>query len=170
MLKTMQTQTTWKLLFQNQTNCLQSLYLQGLSALFEVENTDVQLVEQTKLLGVVLSSNLSWNANTEYMIKRCNSKIWVIRRLKKLGADEDLLDVYFKQIRSIIEFGVPVWNSSLTGEDTSHLERIQKTVLHIILGDQYRSYNSSLKFSGLQKLSERRRKICLTFAKKALKH
>ena len=66
-----------------------------------------------------------------------------------MGADdEDLLDVYFKQIRSIIEFGVLVWNSSLTGEDTSHLESIQKTVLHIILGDQCRSYNSALNSVG----------------------
>ena len=139
--------------------------------LFEVENTDIKLVEETKLLGVVISSNLSWKANTEYIVKRCNSKIWVVRRLKKLGADdEDLLEVYFKQIRSIIEFGAPVWNSSLTGEDISQLERIQKTVLHIILGEKYNSYISALRASGLQKLSERRRKICLGFAKKALKH
>ena len=139
--------------------------------LFEVESRPVELVEQTKLLGVIVSSNLSWAANTEYIIKRCNKKIWVLRRLKKLGADNvDLLEVYFKQIRSILEFAVPVWNSSLTGEDTAKLERVQKTVLHIILGHKYNSYSSALKLTGLQKLSERRRKICLSFAKKSVKH
>ena len=112
---------------------------------FEVEGTPVELVEHSKLLGVILSSNLSWSANTDQIVDKCNKKIWVIRRLKKLGAsDEDLLDVFYKQIRSILEFAAPVWNSALTGEDISKLERVQKTVLHIILGDAYRSYSHAL--------------------------
>ena len=49
------------------------------------------------------------------MINRANKKLWFLRRLKALGADdEDLKDVYVKQIRSILEYGVPVWHSSLT--------------------------------------------------------
>ena len=105
------------------------------------------------------------------MVDRCNAKMWVIRRLKKLGAsDADLLDVYCKQIRSILEFAVPVWNHSITGEIISQIERIQKTALHIILGEGYRSYSNALKQSGLDKLSNRRRKLCLSFARKALKH
>ena len=68
------------------------------------------------------------------------------------------------------QFAVPVWNCSITGENIADIERIQKTVLHVILGDRYRSYSSALKLSGLDKLSDRRRKLCLTFAKKAVKH
>ena len=114
----------------------------------------IQLVEETKLLGLVVTSDLSWSANTDYIVGRCNSKMWMIRRLQKLGASqEDLLDVYNKQIRSILEFAVPVWNSSLTGEHVSQLERIQKTALHVIIGDGYKSYSQALKKSGLVKLS-----------------
>ena len=110
-------------------------------------------------------------ANTDYIVKRCNDKIWILRRLKKLGANHsDLLDVYFKQIRSIVEFAAPVWNSALTGVDIAKLERIQKTALHVILSHDYRSYSSALRALGLQKLSERRRQLCLNFAKKAEKH
>ena len=138
---------------------------------FEVNQSRIDLVEQVKLLGVVISSNLSWSANTDSIVERCNRKTWMLRRLKKLGASqEDLLDVYLKQIRSLAEFAVPVWNSSLTGEDIANLERLQKTALHIILSDQYTSYTSALKETGLDKLSDRRRKICLKFAKKAQKH
>ena len=138
---------------------------------FEVEGTEIELVEQTKLLGVIVTSNLSWTANTDYIVERCISKMWMIRRLKKLGASSsDLLDVFCKQIRSLLEFSVPVWNSSLIGEDIAKLERVQKIFLHISLGDQYHSYTFALKMSGLQKLSERRRKLCLGFAKKSLKH
>ena len=137
----------------------------------EFDSTPIELVEQTKLLGLIISSDLSWNANTDYIVDRCNKKLWMIRRLKKLGADTvDLIEVYCKQIRSILEFGVPVWNASLTGDNITQLERIQKTALHIIYGEGYKSYKCSLKMSGLEKLSDRRRKICLTFARKALKH
>ena len=95
----------------------------------------------------------------------------MLRRLKKLGASQtDLLEVYIKQIRSLAEFAVPVWNSSLTGEDIVSLERIQKTALHIIIGQEYKSYNFALKTTGLEKLSERRKKICKKFAIRAQKH
>ena len=81
---------------------------------------------------------------------------------------DDLLDINCKQISSLLEFAAPVWISSLTGEDLIALERVQKTVLHIILGDEYSSYTSALKITGLAKISERRRKLSATFAKKAL--
>ena len=135
-----------------------------------VASTRLELVESAKLLGVIITSDLKWEENTLYIVKRCYSKVWTLRRLKKLGASsDDLLDVYFKQIRSILEFASPVWNSAITGDDITSLERVQKTVLHIILGDNYNSYSSALKATGLQKLSERRKKLSLTFAKNALK-
>ena len=60
-----------------------------------VENKKIELVEQVKLLGVVLSSNLSWSVNTDYIVERCNKKMWVLRRLKRLGASHtDLLEVF----------------------------------------------------------------------------
>ena len=112
----------------------------------KVDDSPIELVEQTKLLGLIITSDLSWNANTEYIVDKWNKKLWMIRRLKKLGADEDdLKDVYNKQIRSVLEFGVPVWNGSLSGENVAYLERIQKILLHIILGDKFHSYRNALK-------------------------
>ena len=135
-----------------------------------ISTTILELVERAKLLGVILTSDLKWEQNTQYIVQRCNSKVWTLRRLKKLGTSkDDLLEVYFKQIRTILEYASPVWNSGLTGDDIINLERVQKTVLHIILGDSYKSYSSALKATGIQKLSARRKKLSLDFAKKALK-
>ena len=59
----------------------------------------------------------------------------MIRRLKKLGANkEELMDVYFKQVRSILEVAVPVWQPGLTQQELKQIERVQKCALHIILG------------------------------------
>ena len=63
-----------------------------------IDDIRIDIVEQVKLLGVVLTSDLSWAANTKYIVDRCNSKLCTIRRPKKLGANrDDLLEVYYKQ-------------------------------------------------------------------------
>ena len=130
----------------------------------EVNGQELEVVEDSKLIGIMISSDLKWSLNTEYIVKRANSKLWCLRRLKSLGAStEDLLDVYFKQVRSIVEYAAPVWHSSLTGEDRIRIERIQKSALHIILGISYKSYRSALMVTNLDTLFERRRKLCKTF-------
>ena len=53
---------------------------------FELGSIKLDLVEKAKLLGVIVSSDLSWEENTAYIVKRCNQKIWIIKPLKKLGA------------------------------------------------------------------------------------
>ena len=74
-------------------------------------------MNQTKLVGIVISDDLKWSAHVDYMVKRANKKIWLLRRMKLLRLDCDiLLDFYFKEVRSILEFGVSVWNSGITNK------------------------------------------------------
>ena len=135
-----------------------------------LDGRDIEMVEETRLLGLVLRSDLSWSSNTESIIARSNKKLWFLKRLKKLGAKtKDLLDLYNKHIGTILEYAAPVWHSALTEEDRLRLERVQKSALHIILGAKYKSYSSALKLTGTRTLFETRRKICLKFAKKSLK-
>ena len=47
---------------------------------------------------------------------------------------------------------------------------MQKTCLKTIYRENYGNYNSALKRANLQTLSERRKKLCLKFAKKCLKN
>ena len=51
---------------------------------------------------------MTWVSNTENMVKKENKRVWIMRRLKQLGAQEDdLIDLYIKQIRSVLEPAVP---------------------------------------------------------------
>ena len=135
-----------------------------------VNGVDIELVESSKLLGVNINSSLSWDDNTKLITKKCYEKMWMLKRLKKLGANQDdLLQVYFKQIRCLAEYAVPVWNSSLTGVNSAKIERIQKSAAHIILGDAYTSYSKALDTLGLQRLAHRRKILCLKFALKCEK-
>ena len=83
---------------------------------------------------------------------------------------EDLLTIYKLYIRSLLEQSAVVWNSGLTEENKSDLERVQKTCLKIIYRENYNNYNSALKTANLQNLSERRKKLCLKFAKNCLRN
>ena len=66
------------------------------------------------------------------------SKMWLLRRLKRLNLDVDLiLDFYLKEIRPLAEHGVAIWNSGLTKGQVADLEKIQKIALKIILEDNY---------------------------------
>ena len=105
------------------------------------------------------------------MVKRANKKLWCLRRLKELGATtKDLIDVYTKQIRNIVEFALQVWHPNLTQDDKNKIERIQKSAFSIILGQNYRSYNSALNILKMDTLFTRRQKLSKKFAQKSLKH
>ena len=70
----------------------------------------LEVVETAKLLGVVVRSDTRWYYNTNFICKKGYQRLWMIRRLKNLGANnEELLDVYMKQVRSVLELAVPVW-------------------------------------------------------------
>ena len=63
-----------------------------------------------------------------------------------------------------------MWHSSLTENNINDLERVQKLILKIILGDKYISYEQALQKLGLEKLHDRRKSLCLSFANKCCKN
>ena len=81
-----------------------------------------------------------------------------------------MLDVYSKQVRSILELAVPVWNAGLTKHESNQIERIQRTAFHIILGEGYVGYQNALEKLNNDRLSNRRMKLYEKFAKRAAKH
>ena len=84
-------------------------------------NTHLEVVEEFKLLGVVFQTDLRWQANTDYMCKKGYARLWMIRRLKALGADmTEMLDVFYKQIRSVLELAVAVWEPRMTQALSKH--------------------------------------------------
>ena len=130
-----------------------------------LENQLLEVVESAKLLGVIISSDMKWKANTDYILKRTYSKLWMLRRIKEVGGSlEDMVRVYCLQIRCLSEIACPVWNGALTQSDIKRIERTQKMALKIILGSEYRGYDEALDRCGLILLSTRRHDICLKFA------
>ena len=136
-----------------------------------VDGHDIEVVEEMRVLGVIITSDMKWAANTHHMVSRANKKLWVLRRLKNSGAsEEDLVDIYCKQIRSLLEMAVPAWHGGLNNDDQLDIERVQKSACHIILDRNYTSYRSALNYLCLESLKERSDKLCLKKAEVHPKH
>ena len=134
------------------------------------DGTALEVISEIKLVGVVLSEDLTWHKNTQYICEKARLKLWILRRMVTLDLSHDqLFDVYCKEVRSILEFGVPVWHPGLTKKDSNSIERIQKVAIKIILQEKFIDYSSACDYFNTTSLKLRREKLCLTFAMKNLK-
>ena len=96
--------------------------------------------------------------------------MWMLRRLKHLGASKtEMMDVYSRQVRCVLEMVVAVWEPGLTKAQGQQLERVQKCAFYVVLGEEFSNYENALKVLGNEKLSDRRTKLCLIFARKSEK-
>ena len=128
-------------------------------------------VEETKLVGVWLTTWLDWDKNTREICKKAYARMTMVTKLKYAGVPEvDLLHIYILYIRSLLEYCSVVWHSTLTLDQSKDLESIQKLCFKIILGQKYTGYEDALEYFCLDKLSDRREKKCLEFGLKCLLH
>ena len=94
-----------------------------------------------------------------------------MRRLKVIGANQkQLIDVYEKHVRSLLELAVPAWQGSITQSERIEIGRVQKAAFHIARGEEYTSYAHALNHFNLDSLEQRRKNLCLKFARKAERH
>ena len=135
-----------------------------------LKNKRIEIVDQAKLLGLILTSDLKWEENTSYLVKDANKRMIMLRAASKFTSDKHVLkQIYYSRIRCKLDQSAAVWNSSLTLKNINDLERVQKAAVRIINGRPYESYTETLKELGIMKLSERRDIICLKFAKNSMK-
>ena len=52
----------------------------------QLKGENVEIVDQMKILGTIVRSDLSWNSNCEYLIKKVNKMMQLVRNLVKFGA------------------------------------------------------------------------------------
>ena len=136
-----------------------------------LENTLLEVISQTRLLGTVISSDLKWHKNTEVIVKRGYQRMIILHKLYSFKVQvRDLVNIYILYIRSVLEQSCVVWNFDITEEEKMDLERVQKIACKIILKDNYESYQQALNVLNLETLSVRRQALCLKFAKKCVVH
>ena len=145
------------------------LNLQFKTDLF-LKQQKIENVTEIKLLGIILTSDLRWDKNIDYLVKDANKRMIMLHAASKFTSDRQVLkQIYFSRIRCKLDQSAVVWNGSLTQKNVRDLERVQKAAIRIICGRNYESYSQTLNELGMVTLSERRESLCLKFAKKSLR-
>ena len=122
-------------------------------------------------MGTILYDDLGWDLSTSALVRKGNARTELLRMVASFGTPvDDLKTIYILFIRSILEQSATVWNSNLTEENISDLERVQKSAIKVILQENYNGYYNGLAQLGLEDLKSRREQLCLEFAKKCTKN
>jgi hypothetical protein len=126
--------------------------------LVKINNIEIERVETFKLLGVVFSSDLSWNHHVSYMLNKISKRYYIIYQMVKVGVTpSDIITVYCSMIRSVLDYACPVWHCGLTQAQSRDIEAVQKRCLKIVFPDL--SYNDALCVAGLERLNCRRERL-----------
>ena len=122
-------------------------------------------VDNYKLLGVYISSDLSWNEHVDFIVKKATKRPYSLRVLRNAGVQQaDLVHIYCSLIRSVLEYGAPVW-SALPGYLSNVIESVQRRALRIICPSV--EYEAALISTGLVSLEARRANLSAKFFSKA---
>ena len=89
------------------------------------------------------------------------------RRFYKWSSSNALLQLYLSLICPHLEYATQVWSPHQL-KDIQKLEAVQKFALKVCLKKWDSSYSELLDLSGIPKLADRRKLLCLTYFYKAV--
>ena len=121
-------------------------------------NIDVAAIErvsQVKVLGVTLSSDLSWNAHVDGIVSKATKRVFLIYQLKRASIGQcDLVRIYISVVRPVVEYACPAWHTNLPKYVSDNIELIKKRCMKTISPGC--SYDDILEMANLPTLHDRR--------------
>jgi len=94
-----------------------------------IQSGVMERVDTFKLLGVTVSSDLSWEAHMNTICARVAPRLYYLKQLKRTGLPADdllyfLLYFYFTVIKPVPEYGCAAWHHGLTVAQSQKLESL----------------------------------------------
>lgn len=146
---------------------------------YHLNGQELARVYQTKDLGILFLPTLNFKAHTDYIIAKANTVLGlVIRSSKNFKKTSTINTLYTSLVRSILEYGVTVWNNS-TLSVNQRIEATQKKYVRYFFKkinwpydpslphwknlQNLPSYKERCKIVGIESLSNRRDNISVQF-------
>ena len=99
-----------------------------------IHDARVEVVTHYKYLGVSVSNDLTWTANTTALISKAKQRMYFLRQLKKFNVNRDILTLFYEStVQSVMGFALLVWWKGLKEKDKKHFNRIHKTAEQLIV-------------------------------------
>ena len=137
---------------------------------FKIGNSNILEVKSSlEILGIIIQNDLRWGEQVDKMAKKASKKIWMLRRMKKIGLDEQTICHFWKaEGRVHLEPASAVWTSGLTVQQSRKIQRVQNRAIAAFSSKREDPTISALRL-GLEPLESRRQRLALKFAKKTVK-
>ena len=104
-----------------------------------VNGKNIEVINETKLLGTFLTTDLKWKKNTAEIVEKAYKRMPLLNRAASFTSNmHDLKKIYLTYIQSVLDQSAVVWHSSLSQKNKNDLDRVQKVALRVILGKNYK--------------------------------
>jgi len=121
-----------------------------------IDNHVITPDENIKSLGVILDSNLSWDAHIDLLLNKARSSLNALKRSKHFIDQETHINLYNALVTPHLDYCCEVWGNTNKGQ-TDKLQRIQNRAARIITGATYEIRSKDVLDSlGWQPLKHRR--------------
>ncbi len=108
-----------------------------------MNDKEIEVVPQAKLLGLTISNDLKWNSHVKSICKKASTHLYFLQQLKRENVPtKDLLLLYVTCIRPVVKYVCEVFHDSLPAYLSDDIERLQKRACRIILPDH--RYNEAM--------------------------
>ena len=79
-----------------------------------IDGAAIERVSQVKVLGLTLSSDLSWNSHVDGIVSKARKRVFLIYQLKRAGIGQcDFVRIYISVIRPVVEYACSAWHTNL---------------------------------------------------------
>ena len=113
-----------------------------------------------KDLGVIIDPNLSFDAHITATVKKANRLAGLLMRNIAYKHKDIIIPLYKALIRSILEYGNPVWNPYLR-KHVNLIEGVQRRITRCVIGTRGMTYEQRLEYLKIPSLEYRRIRGCL---------
>lgn len=121
---------------------------------YHLENSDLNLTESHKDLGILIDNSLKFHAHIKTTVGKTAGLATNLLRTTHCRSAEFMMTIFKTHIRPVLEFGSPVWNTGYIG-DLKLLESVQRRWTKHIDGLSDQSYADRLKTLNLYSVQGR---------------
>ena len=100
---------------------------------FTLENQLVESVPNHKHLGLVISSDLTWDEHLKGIMSRASQRIGLLKQMSRYLPPNTTAKLYLYYVRPCFEYASPVWHGATPASAAQSLERLQASMARTIL-------------------------------------
>ena len=96
-----------------------------------LDETIIESCQKTKFLGIIIDNELKWSHHTDYLSKKLNTGIYILKRIAQICSYEAVLSVYHSLFMSHISYDL--WGSCKI-DNLNSIFLIQKRAIRYLFG------------------------------------